>query len=240
MQQSSLNNQQVDHRRAAAADLRKKHLSFQANHENRYNNNQQQEKKETKEDSSWWNNLFGGDSKQSNKDDSTINQKTNTWNQQQKTTKSWEQRNQQSSSSFEQAQKKIHDAIVMGHQKWTQLINKYRVRVPKALSEKFESMAKDQEGMTQEFNERVRRVSHLDLASKKAAMQKIGKWYEDKDAELFQKHHWSSCWLMSQLVHKEFKNNAIMNEQFKQHCPNMFKKQKEQLSSSSWGKYNSK
>jgi hypothetical protein len=71
-------------------------------------------------------------------------------------------------------------------------------------------------------------------------MQKIGKWYEAKDAELFDRHHWSSCWLMGQLVHKEFKDNAVMNEQFKQHCPKMFKKQKEALSSSTWGKYNSK
>lgn len=127
----------------------------------------------------------------------------------------------------------------MGHQKWTQLINKYRSRVPRALTQKFETMAKDQEQMTQEFNARVRQVSHLDQATKKAAMQKIGKWYEAKDAELFDKHHWSSCWLMGQLVHKEFKDNAVMNEQFKQHCPKMFKKQKEALSTSSWGKYTS-
>lgn len=138
------------------------------------------------------------------------------------------------------SQKKIDDAIVMGHQKWTHLIKKYRSRVPSTMIEKFEQMAKDQERMTQEFNERVRSVSHLDEASKKAAMKKIGKWYELKDAELFDRHHWSSCWLMGQLVHKEFKHNAVMNEQFKQHCPKMFKKQKEVLSTSSWGKYTNK
>ena len=43
-------------------------------------------------------------------------------------------------------------------------------------------------------------------------MQKIGKWYEAKDAELFDRHHWSSCWLMGQLVHKEFKDNGDPSE----------------------------
>ena len=64
-------------------------------------------------------------------------------------------------------EKKVHDAIVMGHQKWTKLINKYRSRVPGAMYEKFESMAKDQQQMTQKFNEKVSRVSHLDRAAKK-------------------------------------------------------------------------
>ena len=90
--------------------------------------------------------------------------------------------------------------------------------------------------MTNEFKTKTDEMHNItDRLEKHRKTKEIKKWYEEKDAELFQKHHWASCWLTGQLVQDEFKTNAIMKQQFKTYCPKMAAAQKRNLARASWG-----
>ena len=107
--------------------------------------------------------------------------------------------------------KDVKDALTMAHLKWGQLLIKYKTHIPKVMETKYEDMTTDQLAMSREFARLIDIADLLPHNIKQKELGRIGKWYQEKDMELFHKHHWSSCWLMGQLVHREYKESVLMN-----------------------------
>lgn len=121
---------------------------------------------------------------------------------------------------------KAKGALEKANFKWEQILKKYLAQVPAAKAEAYKAMAKDQMKMYREFKDKMQASDQLPKIEKAIMLKKAAAEYEAKDTELFDKHKWSSCWLIGQLVHAEYKSDATMNEQFKQHCPDFYNVQK--------------
>ena len=149
------------------------------------------------------------------------------------------QRSIRARKAAKQAQQQKTDAGLAVHVEWDKVYEKYAQKVPANLKEKYDTMVQDQNDMTTEFKTKTDELHNMtDRLEKQRKTKEVKQWYEQRDSELFEKNHWASCWLTGQLVHSEFKNNAIMNKQFKMHCPKMFEHQKKTYRNSAWGNTN--